>query len=85
MMFKFGDSRYPSHEIIELPVKLPVKSSDNAKESFVTTIETYIVKGDVPYLLGDNTMMDWLSNLNFGSAQLRCVCTISDESLELAL
>ena len=51
-------------EIIELPVKLPVKSSDNAKESFVTTIETYIVKGDVPFLLGDNTMMDWLSKID---------------------
>ena len=64
MMFKFGDSRYPSHEIVELPVKLPVKSSDGAKESFVATIETYVVKGDVPFLLGDNTMMDWLSKID---------------------
>ena len=70
MMFKFGGSRYPSHEIIELPVKLPIKSSEVAVESFIATVETYVVKGDVPYLLGDNTMKAWLSKIDVANRVL---------------
>ena len=69
-MLKFGGSRYPSHEIVEIPVKLPIKSSEVAVESFIATIETYVVKGDVPYLLGDNTMKAWLSKIDVANRVL---------------
>ena len=41
-----------------------------AVESFIATIETYIVKGDVPYLLGDNTMKAWLSKIDVANQVL---------------
>ena len=31
MMFKFGSSRYPSHETLKIPVKLPTKNVDGDK------------------------------------------------------
>ena len=60
MMFKFGASRYPSDEIVELPVRLPTKSNG----SFYTLIKTFVVRGDVPFLLGDNTLEEWKSKID---------------------
>ena len=41
-----------------------------AVESFIATVETYVVKGDVPYLLGDNTMKAWLSKIDVANRVL---------------
>ena len=65
MMFKFGSSRYPSHETLKkIPVKLPIKNAEGERDSFYAMIETYVVKGDVPYLLGDNTLAEWKSKID---------------------
>ena len=70
-IFKFGDSKYPSHEIIDLPVKLPVKNfGERIEDSFFDVIDTYVVKGDVPYLLGDNTMKKWQSKIDISNRTL---------------
>ena len=70
-IFKFGSSRYPSYEIVELPVKLPLKSNiDQASNCFVATIDTNVVKGNVPFLLGDNTMKNWLSKIDVAERTL---------------
>ena len=69
-IFKFGSSRFPSHEAIEIPVKLPVKSSQlspSFSDSFFTTIKTYVVNADVTFLLGDNTMKEWHSKIDVGA------------------
>ena len=85
-IFKFGASRYPSHEIVHLPVKLPIKESINqAKDSFFATIETYIVKGDVPFLLGDNTMQNWQSKIDVANRVLELHKYKSDKGLPILL
>ena len=68
-IFKFGNSKYPSHEVVEIPVKLPVRNKE-VSESFITTIETYVVNGDVPYLLGNNTMKAWNSKIDIADRVL---------------
>ena len=70
MMFKFGSSRYPSHETLKIPVKLPTKNVDGDRDSFYAMIETYVVKGDVPYLLGDNTLAEWKSKIDVSERAL---------------
>ena len=70
MMFKFGSSRYPSHETLEIPVKLPLKDADGERDSFFALVETYVVKGDVPYLLGDNTLAEWKSKVDVAEIAL---------------
>ena len=70
MMFKFGSSRYPSHETLEIPVKLPIKNADGERDSFFAMVETYVVKGDVPYLLGDNTLAEWKSKIDVAERAL---------------
>ena len=60
MVFIFGDTKYKSEEIIDIPVKLEVKGGN----SRVMYIPTYIVEGNVPFLLGDNTMREWRATIN---------------------
>ena len=61
MVFIFGDTRYTSKEVIEIPMKLELKGG----ESMMMNVPTYIVEGNVPILLGQNTLKRWNSKLNF--------------------
>ena len=60
MVFIYGDTRYKSKEIVDIPVKLEVKGGN----SMIMHIPTYIVAGDVPFLLGANTMKEWEAKIN---------------------
>ena len=60
MMFKFGNSRYPSHETLKIPVKLPIKGVDGERDSFFAMIETYVVK--VMYLTFWETILWQIGN-----------------------
>ena len=66
MVFIFGDTRYKSEEIVEIPMKLEMKGGN----SMIMYVSTYIVEGNVPILLGANTMKAWNSKLNFSEETL---------------
>ena len=47
MVFIFGDTRYKSEEIVEIPMKLEMKGGN----SMIMNVPTYIVEGNVPILI----------------------------------
>ena len=59
--FNFGDTKYESEEIVEIPVKMKVKGGVGSKLMYVPT---YVVEGNVPFLLGSNTLKEWQAVLN---------------------
>ena len=66
MIFKFGETKLTSNQVVEVPIKVKVVDEHGNVGVHYTEVSTYRVNGKVPYLLGLNTMEAWKAKLDMG-------------------
>ena len=76
--FKFGESRYKSEETIDLPVIMKMKGKG---EKIVKQVTTHVVQGEVPFLLGKETMKKWGTKIDVNNDVLEIQSELEDPVL----
>ena len=62
--FKMGSSEFKMNTLIQVPVKVKAIDQNSKPTYLMSDIPTYIVKGDVPFLVGLNQLMSWKANVD---------------------
>ena len=66
MVFKFGETKLTSDKVVDVPVKVKAVDGEGTIGVHYEVVPTYRVNGNVPYLLGLNTMEAWKAKLDMG-------------------
>ena len=74
MIFKFGETKLKSDQVIDVPIKVKVVDEHGNVGVHYTEVSTYRVNGKVPYLLGLNTMEAWKAKLDMGDKKGLEIC-----------
>ena len=56
MVFKFGETKLRSNKSVDIPIKVKAIDKEGKIGVHYTELPTYIVEGEVPFLLGLNTI-----------------------------
>merc|ERR1712112_812755 len=66
MVCKFGETKLRSNKSVDIPIKVKAIDKEGKTGVHYTELPTYIVEGEVPFLLGLNTMEAWNARLDMG-------------------